>query len=119
MSERTSSTPDKAQFGDIYQSRFYQYGTEVQLPGDPETPEDFARAQSYLETITAHFLAFGPIEEKTPFDVTYELGYHNSWHQYEVEQERKAGEKEIEYRAITLSQLRALSQRKRLALAEV
>lgn len=117
MSERTSSIPDKVQFGDVYQSRFYQFGPEIQLPGDPETSEDFARARSYLETITHHLLAFGPVWDKQPQDVVYELDYHNAWHQYEVEQERKAGE-QAEYREINLHNLSALSNRRVLALEE-
>ena len=48
----------------------------------------------------------------------HELAYHNSWHEYEVEQERKAGIKEADYREISLNQLRALSKRKLLAMAE-
>jgi hypothetical protein len=95
--------------------------TQKPLPieGDPEIPEDFTRALIYLEHITTHFLEFGPIEEKTPFDVAYELSYHNAWHQWEVEQERKAGEKSAEYREINLKQLRALSKRRLLAKAEI
>jgi len=118
MIEQTTHVPDAERFGDISQSRFYKYGTEIQLPGDPETPEDFARAQSYLETITHHLLEFGPVWEKQPQDVVYELDYHNAWHQYEVEQERKAGEQQAEYRAINLHNLRALSNRRVLALEE-
>src|SRR5688572_3759997 len=91
----------------------------LKLPGDPETPADFNRALNYVETITNHFLEFGPLEEKTPFDVAYELSHANAWHQYEVEQERKKGEPAAEYREISLTQLRALSKRKLLALAEM
>src|SRR5687768_15157584 len=92
--------------------------TTIALPGDPETPAEFRRALAYLDAITAHFLEFGPLEEKTAFDVAYELSYHNAWHQYEVEQERKAGEQTATYREVNLSQLRALSQWKLQALAE-
>jgi hypothetical protein len=94
--------------------------TQKPLPieGDPETPEDFNRAHAYLNQITAYFQEFGPLEEKTPYDVAYELSYHNAWDQYEVEAERKAGEKQAEYREINLYQLRALSKRKLLAMAE-
>ena len=88
------------------------------IEGDPETPADFNRAFSYLETITAHWLEFGPLEEKTAWDVAYELSYHNAWHQYEVEQERKAGEQQAEYRAINLNQLQVLSKRRLLAFEE-
>jgi hypothetical protein len=99
-------------------SRFLIDGSEIQVPGDPDTVEDFLRAHQYLETITAHFLEFGPLEEKTPFDVAYELSYHNAWHQFEVEGERKGGKMAAEYREISLTQLQALSKRRLLALAE-
>jgi len=88
------------------------------IEGDPETPEDFTRALSYLENITDHFLEFGPLAEKTAWDVTYELSYHTAWSQYEVQAERNAGEKQAAYRAINLYQPRALSKRRLLALAE-
>jgi hypothetical protein len=45
------------------------------------------------------------------------LSYHNAWHNYEVEQERKAGVKEAEYREISLAHLRALSKRRLMAMA--
>lgn len=118
MTERTTHTPDEARFGDIYTSRFYTYGTEIQLPNDPASPEDFARAQNYLEVITNHLIEFGPVWEKKPQDVVYELDYHNAWHQYEVEQERKAGENQAQYHAITIQQLRALSKRRVLAFED-
>jgi hypothetical protein len=73
---------------------------------------------NYLENITAHFQEFGPVAERTAIDLEHELAYHNSWHEYEVEQERKAGIKEAVYREINLYQLRALSKRKLMALAE-
>lgn len=91
----------------------------LQIEGDPETLTDFTRAFSYLETITEHWLEFGPLEEKTAWDVVYELDYHNAWHQYEVEQERKAGEQQAEYRAISLQQLQALSKRRVLAFEAI
>ncbi len=118
MTERTTHTPDDTRFGDIYASRFYTYGTEIQLPNDPTSPEDFARAQNYLETITKHLIEFGPVWEKKPQDIAYELDYHNAWHHYEVEQERKAGENQADYREITIQQLRALSKRRVLAFEE-
>jgi hypothetical protein len=90
----------------------------VKIPGDPEDPADFSRALRYLETITDHFLEFGPLEEKTPFDVAYELSYHNRWYQYEAEQRSEAGGTQAEHREISLAQLRALSKRKLLALLE-
>jgi hypothetical protein len=118
MTEPFPRPQPEERFGDCQQSRFLQFGTEIQLVGDPESPEDFARAQHYLETITTHLLEFGPWWEKQPQDVVNELDYHNAWHQYEVEQERKAGEKQAEYRAVNLQQLRALSQRRVWALEE-
>lgn len=118
MVEQNPYSPDEARFSAIDESRFYQFGTEIQLPGDPDNPTDFARAQHYLETITAHLLEFGPVWEKAPNDIIIELHHHNAWHQYEVEQERKAGEKRAEYRAITIQQLRALSRRRLLAFEE-
>jgi hypothetical protein len=99
-------------------SRFLTYGSEIQVPDDPDTVEDFLRAHQYLETITAHFLEFGPLAEKTAADVAYELDYHNRWHQYEVEQNQHAGIPAASYRAISLVHLRALSKRRLLALAE-
>lgn len=118
MVEQMPHVPNKAPVGDVYQSRFYQYGTEVQLPGDPETREDFARAQSYLETITHHLVEFGPVWEKQPKAVTYELDFHNAWHKHEVEQEQRRGEHQAAYHEVTLLQLRALSKRRALALEE-
>lgn len=118
MAERTTHTPDSVRFGDIYASHFYTYGTEIQLPNDPPSSEAFARAQNYLEAITNHLIEFGPVWEKKPQDIVYELDYHNAWHHYEVEQERKAGESQAEYREITIQQLRALSKRRVLAFED-
>lgn len=118
MAEQNHYTPDEARFGDIYTSRFYKDGIAIQLPDDPKTPEDFARAQNYLEAITNHLIEFGPVWEKKPQDIVYELDYHNAWHHYEVEQERKAGENQAEYREITIQQLRVLSKRRVLAFEE-
>ncbi len=118
MTEPSPRPQLEGRFGDFEQSRFLQFGTEIHLAGDPESPEDFARAQHYLETITTHCIEFGPWWEKRPQDVVNELDYHNAWQQYEVEQERKAGEKQAEYQAITIQQLRALSKRRVLAFAE-
>lgn len=115
MAEQNPYTPDEARFGDIYTSRFYQDRTAIQLPGDPETPEDFARAQNYLETITNHLIEFGPVWEKQPQEVAYELDYQNAWHKYQIDQERQAGEKGAAYRAINLQNLSALSKRRLLA----
>jgi hypothetical protein len=117
MAEQNPYTPDEARFGDIYKSRFYKDGTAIQLPGDPETPEDFARAQSYLETITNHWLEFGPVWEKQPQDIVEELDYHNAWHHAEVELEQKR-HRTAEYREIKLKQLRAVSARRILAMEE-
>ncbi len=118
MTEPSPRSQPEERFGDFEQSRFLQFGTEIHLAGDPESPEDFARAQHYLETITTHCIEFGPWWEKRPQDVVNELDYHNAWQQYEVEQERKAGEKQAEYQAITIQQLRALSKRRVLAFEE-
>ncbi len=118
MVEQAPRPPPEERFAEVDQSRFLQFGNDIHLPGDPETPEDFARAQQYLETITAHCIEFGPWWEKQPQDVVNELDYHNAWHQYEIEQERKAGEKQAEYRAINLPHLRALSKRRVLAFEE-
>jgi hypothetical protein len=117
MSEQPPRAPPE-RFAEIEQSRFLQFGTDIHLPGDPQSAEDFARAQSYLEMITAHCLEFGPWWEKQPQDVVDELAYHNAWHQYEVEQERQVGEQPAAYRAINVHQLRALSKRRVLAFEE-
>ncbi len=118
MVEQTTTTPDEARFGDVYQSRFYQFGQEIQMPGDPTTPDDFMRAQDYLETITARSLQRGRLWDMKPADVVAELDYQNAWHQCEVDQERKAGEYQAEYREINLKQLQALSKRRILAFEE-
>jgi hypothetical protein len=99
-------------------SRFLTYGLEIQVPGDPDSAEDFLRTHQYLETITAHFLEFGPLVEKTAADVAYELDYHNRWHQYEVEQHHNAGILAASYQEISLVHLRALSKRRLLAFVE-
>jgi hypothetical protein len=117
MVEQSAGQPPKQSWRESPHLSFDQKSLPIE--GDPETPEDFSRALSYLETITAHFLEFGPLEEKTPLDVEHELFYHNSWHEYEVEQERAAGDTQVEYREISLAQLRALSKRKLLALSEM
>jgi hypothetical protein len=117
MVEQTT-TPDEARFGDVYQSRFYQFGHEIHIAGDPETPDDFLRAQDYLETITARALQHGTLWDMKPTDVVAELDYHNAWLQYETEQERKTGEKTAEYRAVTLHQLQALARRRVLAFED-
>jgi len=118
MAERTTYLPDDTRFGDIYASHFYTYGTEIQLPNDPASPEDFVRAQNYLEAITNHLIEFGPVWKKQPQDIVYELDYHNAWHHYEVEQERKAGEPQATYHEINLKQLQALSKRRVLAFED-
>ncbi len=118
MAEQAPMPQSEERFADIYVSRFLKPGSEIQVPGDPETPEDFIRAQSYLEAITAHFIEFGPVWEKTPTDVVAELSHNNVWDQFEIEQERKAGEKAAVYREITLHNLAALSKRRILAFEE-
>jgi hypothetical protein len=118
MSEQFPTPQPEERFTEIEQSRFLQFGNDVHLPGDPATVEDFARAEAYLETITNHCIEFGPWWEKKPQDVVYELDYHNAWHRQEVEQERKAGEKQAEYREINVHQLRALSKRRVLAFED-
>jgi hypothetical protein len=80
----------------------------------PET----TRAAHYLATITEHFLEFGPLWEKTPADLVYELDYHNAWHQFEVEQARHRGERTAAYHEVRLVDLRTLSQKNVQALAE-
>jgi hypothetical protein len=101
------------------ESPYLTFGKQaLRIEGDPETPTDFSRALNYLETITAHWLECGALEAKTAWDVAYELSYHNAWHQFEIAEERKAGEKQAEYRAINLHQLHALSKRRVLALKE-
>lgn len=117
MAEQSPRPPEE-RFVDYQQSRFLQFGNKIHLEGDPETVEDFARTQHYLETITDHCIEFGPWWEKTSDDIVYELDYHNAWHQYEVEQERKAGEKVAEYREVNLHHLHALSKRSVLALED-
>jgi len=116
--EPISRPPVDEYLADYEQSRFLQFGNEIQLPGDPETGDDFARAQHYLEAITAHCIEFGPWWEKQPQDMADELAYHNAWHRYEVEQERKAGEQKAEYREVNLHHLCALSKRRVLAFEE-
>lgn len=99
------------------ESPYLTFGAQaLRIEGDPETPADFARALCYLETITTHWLECGPLAEKTAWDVAYELDYHNAWHYYEVEQERRSGEPQAEYHAINLNQLQAISKRRLLAL---
>jgi hypothetical protein len=118
MTEPTSQPAPEAPFADDQLSRFLIFGNEIQLPGDPATAADFARGLHYLEAITDHLLASGSWWEKTACDVADALCYHNDWHHYEVEQERKAGIIEAEYRAISAHNLRALSKRRVLALEE-
>jgi hypothetical protein len=85
---------------------------------DPETTPTKRRAAHYLTTITAHFLEFGPLWEKTPADLVYELDYHNAWQQFEVDQERKRGEHTAAYHEVRLVDLQALAQANVRALAE-
>jgi hypothetical protein len=120
MSEREPAPrpqPDEY-LADYAQSRFLQFGTEIHPLGDPETANDFARTQHYLEMISAHCIEFGPWWEKQPQGVVDELDYHNAWYQYEVELERKAGEYQAEYQEVNLHQLRVLSKRRVLAFEE-
>mgnify|MGYP007071108823 CR=1 FL=1 len=63
MAER-SPPPPAERFTDYQQSRFLQFGNDIQLAGDPQTPDDFARAFNYLEEITKHCIEFGPYWEK-------------------------------------------------------
>jgi hypothetical protein len=116
MVEQSPSQSPKPNWRESAHLNFAQ--KPLPIEGDPETPEDFSRALAYLDQISAHFLEFGPVEEKTAIDIEHELAYHNSWHEYEVEQERKVGIKEAVYREISLKQLRALSKRRLLALVE-
>lgn len=118
MTEQAPTPQPEERFAEVDQSRFLQFSSDIHLPGDPVTAADFARAAAYLETITAHCIEFGPWWEKQPQDVVDELDYHNAWHQYEIEQERKAGEKQAEYREINVHQLRALSKRRVLAFED-
>jgi hypothetical protein len=118
MTERALNPQPDDRFANPYESRFLQHGNEVKLSGDPETPEDFARAQNYLEAITNHLIEFGPVWEKKPQDIAYELDYHNAWHHYEIEQERKTGEVQATYHEINLKQLQALSKRRVLAFED-
>ena len=118
MIEQSPKPSPDERFADYQQSQFLQFGNEIHFEGDPQTPDDFARALNYLETITQHCIEFGPYWEKTGADIAYELDYHNTWHQYEVEQSLKADEKAAEYREITLSHLQALSKRRVLAFED-
>lgn len=118
MPERSPQPLPEEHFADYQASRFLQFGNDIQLEGDPQTPNDFARAFNYLETITQHCMEFGPWWEKTGADIVYELDYHNAWHQHEIEQERKVGEKTAEYREIKIANLRALSKRRVLAFED-
>src|SRR5438552_14125473 len=111
MAEQAPISQPEERFTDIYASRFLKPGREIQMPGDPETLEDFARAHAYLESITAHLIEFGPVWEKAPNDILIELQHHNAWQLYQIEMARKAGEKTAAYREINLQNLRALSQR--------
>lgn len=92
------------------------FGHDLDRPGDFETAADFDRAHHYLAMITAHWTELGLWWEKQPQDVVDELDYHNAWHQYEVEQERKAGEQQAEYRAVSLQQLQTLSKQRLLTV---
>jgi len=77
--------------------------------GDPENTEDFAQALDILETITSHFMEFGPWQEKTTVDLSEDLSYHNAWGRHE------AG---ASYRETTLDQLQAISLRRIRAMEE-
>jgi hypothetical protein len=86
---------------------------------DPHHPSlEATQAAHYLATITAHFLEFGLLWEKTPADLVYELDYHNAWHKYEVDQERKRGEHTAAYHEVRLVDLQALAQANVRARAE-
>ncbi len=118
MAEQAPIPQPEERFTDPYHSRFYQFGQELQMPGDPTTPDDFMRAQDYLETITARSLQRGSLWNMKPADIVADLDYHNAWHQYEVEQERRGGDRTAEYREINLKQLQALSRRRVLAFED-
>ena len=83
--------------------------SELASGNDRQTAPDLRQSAAYLAGIIAHFLEFGPLWEKTPADLVYELDYHNAWQQFAVEQERKRGEPAAEYYALRLVDLRALS----------
>lgn len=112
----TPPEPLPDQLPDYRLSSFLQWGNDIHLKGDPETPEKFARALAYLETITDYFLEFG-LWSHTPADLAYELAYHNEAHRTEVEQSQLSG-KPAEYQELTLADLRALSQRRLLGMDE-
>jgi len=112
VKQHPSAIPDPLL--DYRQSRFLQWGNDVQIEGDPTTREAFTSVLHLLETITDHFLEFG-LWEKTPADVKDELAYHNGWHRTELEQQSRESETTDE---ITLANLRALSKRRRLAMEE-
>jgi len=118
MNEQISRPQPEDRFTDIYQSRFLQFDqAAIQLPGDPNTPEDFARAQAYLEIITQQCLQRG-IWDVQPADLVAQLADQNEWHRFEVEQEHRGGDRTAEYRAINLQQLHALSRRRVLAFED-
>jgi len=117
MVEQSTYPSDEERFGDLYGSPHYQYGAESRLPGDPDNPADFVRAQNYLETITNHLIECGPVWEKQPQAIVEELAYQNAWHKAEVEMEQKR-DRTAEYREIDLKYVQALSKRRILALEE-
>ena len=135
MVERDPLYQSDDRFSDFFESPYLKMGTtssasgetseaskkavdDFHFEGDPDTSEDFERSLSYLEQITQHFKEQKDFHTKTPNDIAYELSYHNDWHRYEVEEERKAGEKAAEYHEITIAHLSALSRRRIHALEQ-
>jgi len=78
--ESRSAPPAELAHPNYEQSAWLKDREHLHVDGDPETEADFTRALNYLETMTAHFVEFGPWQEKTAWDIAYELIHHNTWH---------------------------------------
>ena len=104
---------------DYHNSPLLTFDSSIKIDGDPETEDAFDTAFCYLEIIMDEFIQSGEIWQKTAADVIQRLLYINERHRYEVEQEHRTGETSTNYIAVTVHQLRALSERQLRAMEQM
>jgi len=119
MNKELLQPPDQLiNIPDYHDSPLLTYGSEMKIAGDPGTEDEFDTTLCYMEVIMDEFIQSGDLWKKTAADVADRLLYLNERHRYEVEQEHRTGETSTAYFAITIYQLRALSERQLRAMEE-
>ena len=119
MKEVLLPPPQDEQFVDYHTSPFLTFSSDIHIDGDPETEDAFDTALCYLEVIMDEFIQSGQFWQKSTEDIIKRLLYINERHRYEVEQEHRTGETSTNYIAVTVHQLRALSERQLRAMEQM